>query len=67
MQVTIDTEDLAEIIYDSFIGDCEFRTACYKYCHNSCIDAIHKALIEEINKKQNDKNNTLQKSKNVII
>lgn len=61
MKVTIDTMDLAEIIYHNFTGDCECRTACSKYCRNSCIDAIHKALIEEINKKQNDKNNTLQK------
>ena len=68
MKVTIDTINLAKIIYHNFTGDCEGKTACYKFCAgNNCIAAIDKALIEEIIKMQYDKNNTLQKSKNVII
>lgn len=68
MKVTIDTIDLAQIIYHNFTGDCEGRTACNKYCAgNSCIAAIDMSLIEEIIKMQNKKNNYLQKVKNDII
>ena len=52
MRIEIDSYELAEIIYNCFVGDCECNTECYKYCNDenchSCVDSIEKRLIEKI-------------------
>lgn len=56
MKITVDTDKLAEFIFEHLTGDCGCRTLCNKYCenHSTCIESIELCLIDEFEKESEE-------------